>query len=69
MELRSNGRFRVYVNYTVPELKEMREVWVEYAKKEDADKYYFDLLRGADFYIPKGEARSFSSQDGKLDPW
>lgn len=69
MELRSNGRFRITVNYTIPELKEFREAWVEFSRKADADAYYFDLIRGADFYVPKAAARSFSTQSGSLDPW
>ncbi len=50
MELRANGRFRVWVTYTVPELKERREAFAEFSKKSDADAAFFDLVRGADFY-------------------
>jgi len=69
MEFRDNGRFRVYVNYTVPELKEFREVWVEFAKKKEAESYYFDLVRGADFYMPESKYRSFQKKPAEPTPW
>ena len=57
MEFRPNGRYRVYVNYTIPALKELRESYVEFSKKREAEKFYFDLLRGADFYPPDAKNR------------
>jgi hypothetical protein len=69
MEFRPNGRYRVYVNYTVPALKEFREVTVEFDKKNNAEKYYFDLVRGADFYIPDANQRLFINQSQIVDPW
>lgn len=69
MEFRTNGRYRVYVNYTVPALKEFREVYVEFDRKKTAERYYFDLVRGADFYIPDANARQFVNQAQTTDPW
>ncbi len=69
MEFRDNGRYRVYVNYTVPELREFREVWVEFAKKKEAERYYFDLVRGADFFMPEAKLRSFQEKPAQPTPW
>jgi len=69
MEFRDNGRYRVYVNYTVPEMREFREVWVEFAKKKEAERYYFDLARGADFFMPEAKLRSFQKKPGEPTPW
>lgn len=69
MEFRTNGRYRVYVNYTVPALREFREAWVEFAKKKEAESYYFDLVRGADFSIPESKKREFKQSVIKPTPW
>ncbi|MBP6217707.1 MAG: hypothetical protein KA436_03890 [Oligoflexales bacterium] len=45
--------YRVRVQYTVPELKELKEAYAEFRDKKKAERAYFDLLRGADFYLGK----------------
>ena len=70
MELRANGRFRVWLNYTVPELKEKRESYVEFSSKKEAEKFFFDIVRGADFFSGDASARSFRNQELlKSVPW
>ena len=44
------GQYRVTVNYTIPALKEFRESAVIFGKKSEAEKFYWALVRGADFY-------------------
>jgi hypothetical protein len=68
-EFRPTGRYRVYVNYTVPELKEFREAWSEFATKQEAERFYWDLVRGADFYLPDPKARRFTAQPPAPQPW
>lgn len=63
------GGYRVYVNYTIPELKEYREAYVEFVNRKDAEKYYWDLIRGADFYLPEPDALRFSNQALEPEPW
>jgi len=69
LELRPNGRFRVNVDYTVPELKERRLAYVEFSHKKDADQYYFNLLRGADFYVPDAKEIEFKQPPLQPEPW
>jgi hypothetical protein len=70
MEFRPNGRYRVYVNYTLPARKEMRESYVEFALKKEAERFYFDLIRGADFYLPNAKDRSFETLESQApSPW
>jgi hypothetical protein len=69
MEFRPNGRYRVYVSCTVPELKEFREATVEFSKKKDAEKYYFDLVRGVDFYLPDAKDRDYPKPPTNPEPW
>lgn len=45
-----DGRYRVTVGYTIPALKEFRESYVIFTKKKEAEKFYWALIRGADFY-------------------
>ena len=68
-EFLPTGIYRVHVNFTVPELKEFRESYVEFTKKKEAEKYYFDLVRGADFYPPDPKSRRFVAPPAKPDPW
>lgn len=68
-EFRPTGIYRVYVSYTVPELKEFREAYVEFTKKRDAERFYWDLVRGADFYPPDPKATKFINAPLKPDPW
>lgn len=63
------GGYRVYVNYTIPELKEYREAYVEFVNKKAAEKYYWDLVRGADFYLPEPESIRFTNKALEPDPW
>ncbi|MEZ4741458.1 MAG: hypothetical protein R3B45_03285 [Bdellovibrionota bacterium] len=68
-EFRKNGKYRVHVNYTVPALKEFRESYVEFNQKREAEKFYFDLIRGADFHLPSSAQRLFKSQPLRPIPW
>ena len=63
------GGYRVYVGYTVPELKEYREAHVNFTNKKAAETYYWNLIRGADFYLPDSETIRFSNQEMKPEPW
>ena len=67
-EFRDNGRYRVYVNYTVPELKEFRESWIDFTKKKEAEKFYWALVRGGDFYPPSPDNSVFK-RVVKPRPW
>lgn len=68
-EFRPEGGYRVHVGYTVPELKQYREAFVFFPKKKDAERLYWDLVRGADFYPPAPEARRFVNQPMQPEPW
>jgi len=68
-EFLPTGIYRIYVNYTVPELKEFRESYIEFRKKSEAEACYWDLVRGADFYQPDPASRRFLKPSLKPDPW
>ena len=68
-EFRPDGRFRVHVNYTIPELKEFRDCWVDFAKRKAAERFYWDLVRGADFFPPSPEQRTFKVPKQGPEPW
>ncbi len=69
-EFREDGRgYRVHVNYTVPELREFREVYVDFNQKKEAERFYWDLVRGADFYLPNPKRRRFVNRPPEPDPW
>ncbi len=68
-EFRPNGRYRVVVNYTIPALKEFRESMVEFTSKKEAERFYWALVRGADFYPPAAEKFRFTEVPAKPDPW
>lgn len=68
-EFRTDGRFRVHVVYTVPELQEVRESYVDFSRKQEAEKFYWDLVRGADFYTPDPKSARFINPPLKPLPW
>ena len=68
-EFLANGRYRVNVSYTVPEIKELRESHVEFLKKSEAESLYWDLVKGADFFPPRASERRFSQQPLTPEPW
>ena len=61
--------YRVRIHYTIPELKEAREARVEFRSKKKAEKYYFALLRGADFYLEDPKTIRFVNPALKQEPW
>ena len=63
------GLYRVRTLYTIPELKEKREMRAEFRVKKEAEDYYWKLVRGGDF--SKGDPGSvkFLSPPLKADPW
>lgn len=65
----NNGRYRVTVRYTVPALKEFRDAHVEFVSKKEAEKFYFDMIRGADFYFADPKRRRFINEPLKPEVW
>ena len=63
------GIYRVYVNYTVPEVKEFREAYAEFKSKKKAERFYWDLIRGGDFTLPDPKSVRFVKQPLQPDPW
>src|SRR6476661_8278507 len=51
VERLDDGRYRVGIQYTVPALKEFRLAHAIFKRKKDADTFYFQVLRGADFSV------------------
>lgn len=64
-----HGVFRIYMNYTVPELQEFREAFVEFYKREEAEAFYWDVVRGADVYLNNPGKREFKNQIPTPQPW
>lgn len=61
--------YRVYVNYTIPALKEFREAYVDFKVKKDAEKFYWALIRGADFTLPDSKTVRFVNNPTAPSPW
>lgn len=68
-EFRPRGRYRVTVNYTVPALKEFRESYAEFTNKKEAEKFYWALVRGADFFPADAGNIKFVTQPAVAEPW
>ena len=68
-EARPSGVYRVHVNYTVPELREFREAYVEFKKRSEAEAFYWDAVRGADVYLDNPAQRRFVNQTMEARPW
>ena len=60
---------RVFVSYTIPEIKERREAYVDFEDPQKAAQYYWDLIRGADFYLYSPDRIRFIDPTEAPDPW
>lgn len=65
----NNGRYRVNLYYTVPALKEFREAYVDFDDRKRAETFYFDVLRGADFYLEDEPQTKFVNEPLTPNPW
>jgi len=68
-EFMDDGRYKVVIGYTVPELKEFRESYVIFRSKSEAESFYWDLVQGADFYPSHPQSIRFSAPKHKPTPW
>ncbi len=68
-EFRPNGLFRIHVNYTIPDLKEFRDAYIEFKSRKKAEKFYWDVVRGADFYLNDPSKTSFKTPVSAPEPW
>lgn len=68
-EYRPKGGYRVVVNYTVPSLREYREAYVDFKRKKEAEAFYWDMVRGADFYPSDPTKRQFLTTTAQSEPW
>ena len=68
-EFIQDGRYRVTVDYTVPELKEYRAAYVLFKQKKAAEKFYWSLIRGADFYPQDPSLVRFIQPKVAANPW
>lgn len=68
-EFLANGAYRVNLYYTVPALREFREASIEFAERKQAEKFYFDVARGGDFYINAQGGVEFNNGQLSPNPW
>lgn len=69
-EFRKDGHYRVYVNYTIPALKQLRESYVDFQSRKKAEAFYWDLIKGGEFYPPSPESVEFEpKKKPKPEPW
>lgn len=69
MEFRDNGRYRVYVNYTLIEDRSYREAYAEFSTKREAERFFFNLVRGAEFTHGDVKNVKFRRQTATPQPW
>ena len=63
------GFYRVYVKYTLPTLKVWRIAYAEFGSKRSAEKFYWSLVRGADFSLVDPKKIRFPTPKTRPDPW
>lgn len=61
--------YRVAFEYTSPELKEFRGGYADFKNKKEAEKFFWSLVRGADFQLGDPKLVSYPNQENKPDPW
>lgn len=68
-EFRQGGTFRVNLYYTVPALKEFREAYIDFNDRKQAERFYFDVVKGADFYVDSQGQVDFNNSQTSPSPW
>lgn len=68
-EFLPKGGYRIIIQYTLPDIKELREAYIELSQKSLAEKIYSQLIRGGEFYINETGELEFKQQNLKPDPW
>lgn len=68
-EFMDTGQYKVVVNYTIPELKEFRESYVIFNIKQEAEAYFWALVRGADFLPGSPPTIKFKKPKLQAEPW
>ena len=68
-EFLGNGSYRVNLYYTVPALREFREASIRFQNRRQAEKFYFDVVQGGDFYINSEGEVDFINSNLKPSPW
>ena len=63
------GFYRVTFEYTLPEIKEIRGGYVDFTSKKKAEKYYWSLIRGADFQLGRPDNIQFADKPTRPQPW
>lgn len=62
--------YRIKIEYTIPELKELRTAEIKFNNYQIATKVYWNLIRGADFILSSKKNKiEFINQDKKPSPW
>jgi hypothetical protein len=68
-EFLSSGTYRVNLYYTVPALREFREAQIEFTDRRQAEKFYFDVAKGGDFYVNGSGEVEFKNGQLSPSPW
>lgn len=63
------GFYRVYVEYTVPGIRQLRNAVAEFTSKKKAEAFYFKILRGGDFVLVDPTRITFPAPHSAPDPW
>ncbi len=68
-EFRQGGTYRVNLYYTIPALKEFREAYIDFRDRKQAERFYFDVVKGADFYVDSQGQVDFNNSQTSPSPW
>ena len=60
---------RIYIDYTLVELKESRRAIVELKDADRARQVFWKLVNGADFQLDEVKKIRFINSNEKPDPW
>jgi hypothetical protein len=68
-EFRQGGTYRVNLYYTIPALREFREAYIDFNDRKQAERFYFDVVKGADFYVDSQGQVDFNNSQTSPSPW
>ena len=63
------GFYRVCFEYTLPTLKELRGGYADFRSKKAAERFFWQLITGADFQLGDPKQFEFQKKQAKPQPW
>lgn len=61
--------FRVYIEYTLPNIRELRSAYAEFRSFQKAKDFYWKVVQGGEFFLDDPQIVRYPPTTNEADPW